>query len=195
MFLETICILNGEVQNIEAHKKRMHETAAYFRFIAPKLPEFETLLTDGLREAKVKCRVCYHNDIISIEFERYFARSIKSLKLINMFPDYSFKFSNRKAMNDLLKYRNGCDEILMVRDGLITDTSYSNVVFRKDNKFFTPNFPLLNGTKRQKLLENKVIKEAEISVDTIKQYERVWLINALLDIEDDISLPIEQIFE
>ena len=69
------------------------------------------------------------------------------------------------------------------------------MVFRKDNEYFTPNFPLLNGTKRQKLLENKVIKEAEISVDTIKQYERVWLINALLDIEDDISLPIEQIFE
>ena len=66
-----------------------------------------------------------------------------------MFPDYSFKFSNRKAIDDLLKFRNGCDDILIVRNGLITDTSYSNVVFRKDNMYFTPNFPLLNGTKRQ----------------------------------------------
>ena len=195
MFLETICILNGEVQNIEAHKKRMQETASYFRFNAPELPDIEALLTDGLRESKIKCRVCYHYDITSIRFEKYIPRNIKSLKLINIFPDYSFKFSNRKVIDDLQKLRDGCDDILIVHNGLITDTSYSNVVFRKGSEFFTPNFPLLNGTKRQKLLENKCIKEAEISVDSIKQYDRVWLINALLDIEDDISLPVNQIFK
>ena len=195
MFLETICILNGKIQNIVSHKKRMQETASYFRFNAPELPDIEALLTDGLRESKVKCRVCYHNEITSIEFERYVPNNLKSLKLINMFPDYSFKFSNRKAIDDLLKFRNGCDDVLIVRNGLISDTSYSNVVFRKDNMYFTPNFPLLNGTKRQKLLENKIIEEAVINVETIKQYDRVWLINALLDIEDDVSLSVEQIFE
>lgn len=195
MFLETICILKGKIQNIDNHKRRMQETASYFRFIAPELPNIEGLLTDGLRDSKVKCRVCYHYDILSVEFEKYIPRSIKSLKLIKTFPDYSFKFSNRKVMDDLQKFRDGCDDVLILRNGLITDTSYSNVVFRKDNEFFTPNFPLLNGTKRQKLLANKVIKEKEISVDTFKQYDRVWLINALLDIEDDISLPVEQIFE
>ena len=45
--------------------------------------------------------------------------------------------------------------------------------------YFTPNFPLLNGTKRQKLIENRIIEEAVINVETIKQYDRVWLINAL----------------
>ncbi|HHX32367.1 MAG TPA: hypothetical protein GX712_07230 [Bacteroidales bacterium] len=173
----------------------MQETASYFNFTAPELPDIEALLTDGMHESKVKCRVCYHNEITSIEFERYVPNNLKSLKLINMFPDYSFKFSNRKAIDDLLKFRNGCDDILIVRNGLITDTSYSNVVFRKDNMYFTPNFPLLNGTKRQKLLENKIIEEAVINVETIKQYDRVWLINALLDIEDDVSLSVEQIFE
>ena len=195
MFLETICILNGKIQNIVSHKKRMQETASYFNFTAPELPDIEALLTDGMHESKVKCRVCYHNEITSIEFERYVPNNLKSLKLINMFPDYSFKFSNRKAIDDLLKFRNGCDDILIVRNGLITDTSYSNVVFRKDNMYFTPNFPLLNGTKRQKLIENRIIEEAVINVETIKQYDRVWLINALLDIEDDVSLSVEQIFE
>ena len=195
MFLETICILNGEVQNIEAHKKRMHETASYFRFNAPELPDIEALLTDGLRESKIKCRVCYHYNITSISFEKYIPRNIQSLKLINILPDYSFKFSNRKVIDDLQIFKDGCDDILIVNKGLITDTSYSNVVFRKDNMYFTPNFPLLNGTKRQKLLENKIIEEAVINVETIKQYDRVWLINALLDIEDDVSLSVEQIFE
>lgn len=195
MFLETLCILNGKIQNIERHKKRMQETATYFRFIAPELPNIESMLPDGLRLSKVKCRVCYHNDINTIEFEKYVPRKIKSLKLINVFPEYSFKFSNRKVMDDLQKYRDGCDEVLIVRNGFVTDTSYSNVVFRKDNEFYTPHFPLLDGTKRQKLLADKVIKEAEIRVDTIKQYDRIWLINSLLDIEDDISLSVEEIFE
>src|SRR5574344_91793 len=31
----------------------------------------------------------------------------------------------------MLKLRNGCDEILIVRNGLVTDTSYSNVVFSR----------------------------------------------------------------
>ena len=195
MFLETICILDGEVQNIEAHKKRMHETASYYRFVAPELPDIEALLTDGLRESKIKCRVCYHNDITSITFEKYIPRNIQSLKLINMFPDYAYKFSDRKVMDDLLKLRDGCDEILIIRNGLVTDTSYSNVVFNKDGEYFTPNFPLLNGTKRQKLINDRVIKEIEIGVDSIKEYEHVWLINALLDIEDNISLPVNQIFD
>ena len=194
MFLETICILDGEVQNIEAHKKRMQETASYYRFVAPELPDIEALLTDGLRESKIKCRVCYHNDITSITFEKYIPRNIQSLKLINMFPDYAYKFSDRKVMDDLLKLRDGCDEILIIRNGLVTDTSYSNVVFNKDGEYFTPNFPLLNGTKRQKLIKDRVIKEIEIGVDSIKEYEHVWLINALLDIEDNISLPVNQIF-
>lgn len=195
MFLETICILNGKIQNINSHKKRMQETASYFNFIAPELPDIEALLTDGMHESKVKCRVCYHNEITSIEFERYAPKNIKSLRLINMFPDYSFKFSNRKAIDDLLKFRDGCDDVLIVRNGLITDTSYSNVVLRKGNMYFTPNFPLLNGTKRRKLLEQKVIEEVEINVDNIRQYDRVWLINALLDIEDNVSIPVEQIYE
>lgn len=194
MFLETICIQNGEVQNIDAHIKRMQDTASYFSFDAPDLPDIEKLLNDGLCESKVKCRICYHNDISSISFEKYIPRNIQSLKLIYRSPDYAFKFADRTAMDDLLKLRNGCDEILIVRNGLITDTSYSNVVFRKGFEFFTPNFPLLNGTKRQKLLANRVIKEAEIRVDSLNEYDHVWLINGLLDIEDDISLPVSKIY-
>jgi|SRR5690554_523390 len=194
MFLETICILNGIVQNINAHKKRMQETASYYGFIAPELPNIEELLADGIKDCRVKCRICYHNDIRSISFEKYIPKKISTLKLVNASPDYSYKFSDRTVIEDLLQYRNGCDEILILRNGLITDTSYSNVVFSRENQLFTPYHPLLNGTKRQKLLNEGIIKEAQIDVDSLKDYDRVWLINALLDIEDDISLPVDHIY-
>ena len=81
-----------------------------------------------------------------------------------------------------------------MRNGFITDTSYSNVVFNKNGELYTPYHPLLNGTKRQKLLSEGVIKEAQISVNSIKEFDRVWLINALLDIEDEVSLPVDHIY-
>lgn len=194
MFLETICIINGKVQNIDAHKRRMQETAFYYGFIAPKLPDIEVLLNDGIKECKVKCRICYHNDISSIKFEKYFPRKIESLKLINASPDYTYKFSDRTVLDDLLRLRNGCDEVLIVRNGLITDTTYSNVVFRKSGQLFTPHHPLLNGTKRQKLIHEGKINEAQIDIDSLRDYDRVWLINALLDIEDNVSLLVEDIY-
>lgn len=194
MFLESICIINGKAQNIDAHKKRMYETASYYGFKAPELPKIEELLTNGIKECKVKCRIVYHHEISSISFEKYIPKKIKTLKLVNASPDYSFKFSDRTVLDNLLKYRNGCDEILIVRNGFITDTSYSNVVFNKNGELYTPYHPLLNGTKRQKLLSEGVIKEAQISVNSIKEFDRVWLINALLDIEDEVSLPVDHIY-
>lgn len=147
-----------------------------------------------LFESKIKCRVIYHNEIKSISFEKYTPKKIQSLKLVKESPDYAFKFSNRNELENLLKLKDECDDILIVRSGLITDTSYSNVLFSKGNKYFTPKLPLLNGTKRQLLLSNGIINEAQISVDSINDYDRVWLINALLDIEDKISIPVNQIF-
>ena len=43
--------------------------------------------------------------------------------------------------------------------------------------------------------KDRIIKEIEIGVESIKEYDHVWLINALLDIEDNVSLPVNQIFD
>ena len=128
-----------------------------------------------------------------ISFERYTAGKVSSLKLIEAPIDYPFKFADRKTLNTLLAQKDDCDEILITRNGLITDTSYSNVVFNKGDQYFTPKNPLLNGTKRQKLLREGRIREKEIVVDALGQYERVYLINAMLDLGDNISLPVDYI--
>ncbi|MDD4778625.1 MAG: aminotransferase class IV [Fermentimonas sp.] len=195
MFLETICMLNGKVQNLDVHIRRMQRTAEYFRFDPPELPDLEELLTPGMDNIKVKCSIQYHNEINSISFERYFPKVINSLKLVNASPDYAFKFSDRRELNDLLNLREECEEVLIVRNGYITDTTFSNVVLQKGEEFHTPHNPILNGTKRQKLLQEGKISEKIIKKESLKEYSRIYLINAMLDIEDNISVKVDMIKE
>lgn len=193
--------------NAHAHEERMQRTGAHFGFAAPGLLELERgilereMLDQGTLEremlerekGKVKCRVVYRETIEEITFERYLPKRARTLKLIEASPNYSFKYTDRQELNALLAKKDGHDEILITRNGLITDTSYSNVVLRQGDLLFTPATPLLNGTKRQKLLQEGIIRERDIHRDALPEYDRLYLINAMLDMEDEVSLPTHHI--
>ncbi len=194
MFLETICIKNGIVQGIEAHQERMRNTALCFGFHAPELPDLLAQVPTELRDSqKMKCSVIYHQQILSVVFTPYRPKKIDSLKLVEANVTYSFKFSDRSAFNALLQEREDCDEILIVKNGCITDTSFSNVVFSKNDQFFTPDSCLLNGTKRQQLLREKRIRETCVTIDNLHHFDKVYLINAMLEIEDNVGLSVVKI--
>lgn len=69
-----------------------------------------------------------------------------------------------------------------MKNGLLTDTSFTNVAVFDGERWLTPKHPLLLGTKRASLLERQVIKEADISVETLMNAQKVSLINAMIDL-------------
>jgi 4-amino-4-deoxychorismate lyase len=81
----------------------------------------------------------------------------------------------------LLGLRADCDDIIIIKDGYVTDTSFSNLVFSEGEQLFTPSSFLLNGTKRQQLLRDGKIKEKEIKMADINKYSNVFLINSMAD--------------
>jgi 4-amino-4-deoxychorismate lyase len=85
------------------------------------------------------------------------------------------------------------EEIIIVRNNHITDTSFSNLLFLKGKEWFTPTTYLLNGVQRQHLLKNKKIKETEITLQNIKQFTHFQIINALNDFDDMFIYPIDRI--
>ena len=95
----------------------------------------------------------------------YVPREIRSLRLVAADDelDYHLKYADRSALARLLQRRDDCDEILIVRDGAITDTSYSNVAFFDGRKYVTPDTFLLNGMRRQYLLGTGVLTECRIT--------------------------------
>ena len=58
-------------------------------------------------------------------------------------------------------------EIIIIKNGLVIDTSFTNIAIHKDGKWLTPKHPLLLGTKRAALLEQGIIQEADITVDDL----------------------------
>ena len=82
-----------------------------------------------------------------------------------------------------------------IKNSQVTDTSFSNVVFKDHTgKLYTPKSTLLAGTKRGQLLEAGIIQEKEVQVSDINSYMGVYLINAMIDIEDNIFVGVDAIF-
>ncbi|QRX64078.1 aminotransferase class IV [Dysgonomonadaceae bacterium zrk40] len=193
MFLESICINDGQPENLEAHIERMRLTALHHGFRLPELPGISSILPSHLTHGKVKWRILYREEIETMEFLPYQPKKVQSLRLVEGDPDYAFKYADRSALEEMLKQKGDCDDILIVRDGLITDTSYSNVVLQQGEHFYTPNSYLLNGTRRQQLLRSGRIKEREIRATDLQRYDRLLQINALLEIGETPSIAIHHI--
>jgi 4-amino-4-deoxychorismate lyase len=123
----------------------------------------------------------------------YAMSEIASFELVeNNSYDYSFKFENRKEL-EKMKILSKSAEIIIVKNNHITDSSYSNLLFKKGKDWFTPKTYLLNGIQRQSLLKAKKIKEADITLQNLSEYSHFQLINALNEVDDAYSYPVDRI--
>ena len=140
-----------------------------------------------------KCRVEYENSITKIEIIPYKISEIKTLQIIHDNEiTYQFKRSDRTCF-EKLKCNSTADEILIVKNGFITDTSFSNIIFFDGTNWITPSTPLLKGTKRKELLEKKIISEQEIKLIDLNKFSKARLINAMIDIDDGNEIEIKNI--
>jgi len=193
-FIETIKVVDGKFQNLSYHMDRMNNTMISFFNTTMFVELWIGDIPEELRTGITKCRITYSHCDIKVEYERYKYRKIDSLKLVNDSTiHYFYKYANRDSLNSLLCQRATCDDILIVNNDHITDTSFSNVVLKKSSNLYTPSTYLLAGTKRSLLLEKGIIKEAEIKVSDLKNYEALLLINAMIDLDDNQCIDISNI--
>lgn len=148
---------------------------------------------DRHKDGRHKCKVIYSTHIHEVLFEPYPGRSIGSLQIVRCDDiEYSHKYSDRGKINSLFRLRGQCDDILIVKNNRITDTSISNIAFYDGVRWLTPRSVLLRGTKRELLLSQGVIVESDIGVPDIADFEKACLINAMLDL-GEAAVKIENI--
>lgn len=193
---ETICVQHRQFSNLlPYHEARLNHTRRELWNIATPLDLRESLkIPDFVGEEKHKCRVTYGPEILNIEWERYLPRPIKSLQLVQGdMIEYTYKYKNRDLLNRLYVRRGDCDDVLIVKNGLIADTSYANVALFDGTSWYTPEVPLLPGTQRAFLLDEGVLIPREIKVGDLARYSSVKLFNAMLDWKEAPELEIDSV--
>ena len=76
-----------------------------------------------------------------------------------------------------------CDEIIIVKNNLICDTSKANIAIFLNKEWLTPKIPLLKGTTMQRYINNGTLKQKDITVDMLKQSSKIALLNAMIDFD------------
>lgn len=192
-FIESICFIDGKPRLLDYHQKRVNETFSKF-FPDHTAHDLSALIPCIPDSEKYKCRVVFDATTFDVEFIRYRLKDINSLKIVepNMHIDYSYKKFDRSCLDDFYEQRSYRDDILIINRGKVSDSYYANLVFYDGDQWFTSDTPLLNGVKRQHLLSNGTISEIEIQKNDIHKYQKVSLINAMIDL-GEIVIPTAQI--
>ena len=193
-FIESIKIEDQKAFLLDLHQKRVNQTFAHFgkegSIDLAKI--FKNLEHD--EDGLYKLRIVYDLDKkFTTQLIPYAIPEIENFQLVeNNSYDDSFKFEDRKEF-ERMKTKAKTEEIIVVKNNHITDTSYTNILFLKGKEWFTPTTYLLNGVMRQHLLHEKKIKEIEITLQNIKEFSHFQLINAMNDFDDMFIYPIERI--
>jgi len=194
-YIETIKLLNGELKNLRYHQERFERTRSLALGLK-KHPELGHIIQipGGLDRGLYKCRVVYGKEIERFEFEPQIRRVVRSLKVVHSDTiSYNYKSADRSALDALYQLRGTCDDILIVKNGFVTDSYYANTLFWDGHGWFTPHHPLLAGTMRAYLLDKKAIEMRHISIEDLDNYQKIRLINAMNGISDGPEISVDAV--
>jgi 4-amino-4-deoxychorismate lyase len=194
LLFETVRVQNRQLHNIEAHNCRVADSRHIIFDLKDNLDLRDSVsIPDDLDDGLYKCRIVYARTVQNVEFQKYTPKRIRTLRLV--YDDtiqYEHKYLDRSCFDKLVQSAQA-DDILLVQHGYITDVSFANIVFSDGKNWITPARPLLNGIKRQILVQSGLIHEEKIMDKDLDRFTQAALINAMLDLDDTPRIPMENI--
>jgi len=180
-FLESIKVLDGVVYHLAYHQARLERS---LESIGVSTFHHLASLISPPQNGLYRCRVIYNAKSIAIEYLPYKKREIYHLKIVSSHNiAYPFKYEIRSSLERLFTQRGEADDILIVKNGYVTDTSIANIAFYNGEIWLTPKRPLLYGVTRERLLNEAKIVEEDIRVEDIKKFKKIALMNAMIDFD------------
>ena len=184
---ETIAIVNGEIQQLAWHQKRYETSLAKFygKNVAKvhdlaRIIQISTALEQTQYSPIIRCRVDYNQQTYQVQYFAYQRKTYRTFQpVICDEIEYGLKYADRTDLNQLLQQKGDCDEIMIIKQGKVTDCSIGNLVFRQGEQWFTSDTPLLAGTQRAKLLAENTIQQCTILLEDVADFDEIRLINAL----------------
>lgn len=184
-FCKGLCYLNARF-NV-AHDITFARFCAYFapqilqEFAIDKHHAYRTKFIYGIRS---------HNFYTDLSIMPHMPKSINGFYLVPANIDYTHKFCNRSRLQALNTFGAHTD-VIIVKNGMITDSSIANLLFWDHKHWYTPSMPLLKGTTRARLLHQGRIIPRCIKPSDLRGFSKIMMINALNDFDKNRAIPIE----
>ena len=178
LLLETIKIEEGKIDNLRYHQDRCDQSRQAL-FQSEDILELSSIIV-APKVGLYRCRILYGETLHSIDYLPYIPKKIQTLRIVSSDIEYSFKYANRDTLNALLESNKDVDEVIIEKDGYLTDTTIANIAFFDGKQWLTPEKPLLKGTMRAKLIDEGFLHTKEIKKEDISRYSQVALMNAMI---------------
>ena len=190
LLLETIKIEDGTVNNLSYHQARFNTSRKELFNIRDEI-DLASLI-QAPKTGLYRCRIVYDKKVHTVEYIPYAPKEIKKLKIVTSNIEYKYKYANRKELDALLAREHGFDEIIIEKEGYLTDTTIANIAFYDGDRWLTPSQALLPGTMRAKLLDERFLHPKEIKKEDLKNYSQIALMNSMIGFKILNNFTIEQ---
>jgi len=174
--LETIYIKDKKARYLDYHNRRFNKSRKEIFGVKESL-DLSTLILPPTNNL-YRCRIVYNKNIEIIEYIPYIYKEIKSLSFVVSDIDYRYKYEDREELNKLKS--TSSDDTIIIKNGLITDTTIANIAFLDKNRWITPTKPLLEGTTRERLINSGLLITRDIKKDEILGFDGIALMNAMV---------------
>jgi len=179
LLFETIACKNGKLLNLEWHNARLNNSRRkLFKTNTPLFLE-DIYLPKFVDNGYWKCKVLYSDIINGISFEPYTPRKISALTLVESSLSYKYKSQDRDELDFLFNKREEADDVIIIKDGYVTDSSIANILLYNGQNWVTPDTPLLDGTMRAQLIHKGLIRVGTVKKADLADYQQIMLVNAM----------------
>lgn len=199
VLLETIRIQDGEALRPEEHQARIDRSHAAC-FGSPPRWRLADILPSLPPEGRHRLRLLHHGESHRCELHAYGVRRPSRFHLAEVGSlDYAHKYADRsgiEALRHRLAAEQGLDpsdpswDIVLIRDDLLLEAGYGALACLLDGQWVTPEAPLLPSTRVAAYVKEGRLKPARLTVADLPRMERILLVNAMLDLEDEVEVAL-----
>lgn len=191
LYLETFLVAHHRLVRLPEHRLRLARTLR----CAPDSPTVSRFLALAAREAlgapdvpRLRGRLVYNlRGEASFSLVPYTPRRIETLRLVHDdHIDYALKRTDRSALDACFARRCGADDVIIVRRGLLTDTTVANLALFDPHtaRWYTPAALLSAGV---------LTPHPRLTPESLAHFTRLRLFNALLG-WGECELPVAAVW-
>lgn len=182
ILFESVKCVNGKLCHVEYHNKRANQ--ARKQLFGINTPLDFSVIQDTLPQIGIyRIKIEYAETIKNVSYREWSPEYIKTLKIVHADIKYPFKYLDREQLNYLHNQRGNADDVLIIVNDLVTETTIANIIVWDGRKWYTPDTPLLPGTTRERLIQTGSIIPRKIHLNDLKNFKQLAIINAIRGIQ------------